>query len=549
MRNKHLFLMVLLFGQVLSLNAQHLPNYGVVRLQTAPELSFGAAAIQAVEHDGKILLQGVGWDTAHIYTRGYFTSSYDGQHLQTLFFDTINIRSGNDPERGSAMVFADGVASIRTANYNPVDTVHTFSGYASILEFTRTTDSSPEVFLIDTLWLSAQETEEVSGGFTTRGVRRSSTNDSDTIRYVFNVGFQTSRDAIVEIRSYVADSVRGLRLVRTVPLVQDMEPNEFQICTWEMGDTLGRAELTSAGRATQLEVNYWNVHTGELLSNQLVDDGVDFVARAIASPAAELVYLMEIRFRIPEPNVYVPVVAVTAYSMHDMSLVWEREYEAQEDWYTSPSWNLTRIDSAGRVALNVFPASQPFANGGNDNARHLEVHAADARTGDSLWITSLQLDTSTTRGHDLTSRDLAFRSKGKGYIVVASVAETKLDPVRDLRYSYTALFFLDSLGCLAPGCRDASATEERVAPYRITLAPNPVAAGQEVQIHLPSASTGTLRYSLTNANGRSLSSGEQVPGVEQLSVSTDGLPAGMYYLTVWPEDLAQSVVTRAFVVE
>jgi len=114
-----------------------LPDYGIRRLQTVPELSFGSSPQQAVVVDDKLFIQGIGFDTNHVFTVGSFFSLYDGSSVETLEFDTVNIRSSNDFDRGSAVIVSNGFFSIRNANYDPVDTNFTFSGSASILEFTH----------------------------------------------------------------------------------------------------------------------------------------------------------------------------------------------------------------------------------------------------------------------------------------------------------------------------------------------------------------------------------------------------------------------------
>ena len=450
------FSLTLLLG--VGLHAQGLPDYGIRRLQTVPELSFGSTPQQAVIFNDKLVIQGVGFDSNHVFTVGSFFSLYDGIHLETLEFDSTNIRSLNDAERASALIVPDGVLSIRNANYDPVDTNYTFSGAASILEFVNTSGSQNLVFQIDSLFLSAADVEESAAVLTT-GVRRLEGLSLDTIRYVFNWGFISNRQAIVEIRSYVPDPILGYRKVKTVPILDNIEPNDFQVGVWSFGDTLGRAQLVVELGDVNMYVRYFDIHTGSPIGSRiLIQSNVSGISRVISSEGSEMGYGTETKIDWDAPLFRRTTTRVWAFDLRTGALRWEKEYISRQDWFTSPSWELTRIDSSGQTVLTAFASNRRYDSSSSKREGQIELKAVNAVSGDSLWTTYLQLDSFATRGHGIVPMDIAMKPNGEGFVVASWVSETKLDPNRDLRYAYTALFFLDSLGCLAPGCRETSST-------------------------------------------------------------------------------------------
>ncbi len=539
--------LTLFFGE--GLHAQELPDYGISRLQTAPELSFGTFPAQVVATNNNLVIQGTGWDSINVHTNGAYFSVFDGSGLETIFFDSLRIRSRNDFERASATPVPNGLLSIRNANYDPIDTNYITSGAASILEFVSFATSQTEVFQIDTLWIPPAVAEEQSA-FLTTAVRNLDVSRTDTIRYVFNSGFTSNRQAIVEVRSYVPDSILGYRKVKTIPITNNIEPNDWQVGVWSFGDTLGRAQLVVEQGGVNLYVRYFDIHTGDPLGSRLlVKTNVNGLARVVSNVISGLGHVTEGVIDFDAPPSRSVITKVWTFDLHIGELQWEKEYFSKQDWFINPFWETTRVDSSGQTILTAYASNRLYDSSAGKREAQIELKAANAVTGDSLWATYLRLDSFTTRNHSVVPRDIAMKPNGEGYIVAAWVSETKLDPNRDLRYAYTALFFLDSLGCLAPGCREISSTKDASLGYEISLAPNPVRSGGELSVSFPE-SVSEVRYAITNGQGQRLgfSGSESVLG-GKLDVQIDDLPSGMYYLTVWPSGSGNAMLTRGFVVE
>ena len=80
------------------------------------------------------------------------------------------------------------------------------------------------------------------------------------------------------------------------------------------------------------------------------------------------------------------------------------------------------------------------------------------------------------------------------------------------------------------------------------MAPNPVRTGEQISVSFPET-VAAVRYAITDAQGKRLgfSASEHVAG-GKLDVPIENLPSGMYYLTVWPEQSGNAMLTRGFVV-
>ncbi|MFK8057076.1 MAG: T9SS type A sorting domain-containing protein, partial [Saprospiraceae bacterium] len=549
MCNKLLHICLLILSLTLlgvGLSAQGVPDYGIVRLQTAPELSFGSFPQQVMVFNRSVIIKGVGWDTLNPFTRGAYFSKYDGLTTETLSLDSARIRSLNDSDSEADIVTPTGIASIRNANYDAIDTIFLSSGAASILEYISSNDPDFNVYKIDTMWLTPEEVEE-QRFFLTHGVRDFESSQDDSIRFLFSTSFHTSKPAIVELRTYVEDSLNGMRLVLNVPITSGIVPRDFQLGAWRMSDTLGRAQLDIVNGGNDLVLRQFDMHTGAPLFQTAIKESVGN-PRVIPSGANGLGYAYD--YFIDESNPQLPEakVEVVAFDLRKGDIQWEKEFTSSLGWYVHPDFIRTRVDSAGKVLVTGFPSTRVL-NSAGDFEYQVELRGADALTGDSLWATIVALDSFATEAHNIAPMDIAMKPNGEGYVVAAWVAESKLDPLRDLRYAYTALFFLDSLGCLAPGCRQPSSTKDAYASYEISLAPNPVRAGEQISVSFPEVVVA-VRYAVTDAQGKRLgfSESEQTAG-GKLDVQINDLPSGMYYLTVWPEQSGNAMLTRGFVVE
>ena len=200
----------------------------------------------------------------------------------------------------------------------------------------------------------------------------------------------------------------------------------------------------------------------------------------------------------------------------------------------------------------AFSAARRTGTSGTDWEWRTEVVGLNAATGDSLWSTTLYLDSFALPNYQLAPMDIATRPDGRGYVIAGWVGSHVLDPHRDMQYSYTALFFLDSVGCLVPECRKPSAVgDPKPVHYEVQLVPNPVASGAPITVAVSALPSGLYDYVITAADGRILKSGEcylQLPQSE-LHIHPPTLSPGAYYLTVRSRIAPVAVVTKAFVVE
>lgn len=529
------------------LNAQGIPDYGIVRLQTAPELSFGSLPQQVIVFEEAVIIKGVGWDTLNPFTRGSYFSKFDGSTFKTLSLDSTAIWNLNDSDSESDIITKNGFATIRNANYDATDPNFISAGAASILEYISFNDSTSMVFKVDTLWLTAEDVEE-QVFFLTQGVRDFRATHDDSIRFLFSNSFHTDRPAIVELRTYVEDDLAGLRLVKTLPITSGIVPHDFQLGAWRMSDTLGRVQLDVFNNSkVDLVVRQFDAHSGSPLFSKTVKEAVGN-PRVIPSGANGLGYAYDYIIDESDPNNREVKADVLAFDLRSGAIIWDKEYSSSIDWLVSSGPVVSRVDSAGKVLVTGFPIYR-LIEGETDFEYQVELRGADALTGDSLWSTVVALDSFATRDHDLVPMDIAMKPNGEGYVVAAWVADSKLDPHRDLRYAYTALFFLDSLGCLAPGCRQPTSTKDADLGYEISLAPNPVQAGGELSVSFPE-SVSEVRYAITNAQGQRLGFREsQYVTGGLLDVPIDDFAPGMYYLTVWPAGSGNAMLTRGFVVE
>jgi hypothetical protein len=148
--------------------------------------------------------------------------------------------------------------------------------------------------------------------------------------------------------------------------------------------------------------------------------------------------------------------------------------------------------------------------------------------GDSLW----------TRGYQVASgphylNDVTLTSDG-GFVCTGEANRMMPQDAANFQQSQTIYVFkTDSLGCVVPGCHTVGVQEYALdLNAYLRLAPNPVAAGQWLQLGFePPADfvvQGPLRVVLLDALGRQVQE-ERMSG-STLSLSTATLTAGLYYL-------------------
>ena len=244
--------------------------------------------------------------------------------------------------------------------------------------------------------------------------------------------------------------------------------------------------------------------------------------------------------------------------------LWHRRFESTETDVISTLGTLPppALSPNGKTLAITYRIQRPVdGDWRNGNTEVVRLVGLDAATGDSLWTTDFAIDTISSATYYITPNQITAREDGRGYVITCSAGDARLNRERNLLYQYAALFFVDTLGCLTPGCRDVSSvdpghTSSRAAPYRIVLAPNPVAAGEPIALRLTDATDGgpsdptrvPLTYRLTDISGAVLQTGRVGPGATSVSISTDGLTPGTYVLSAQGADTGAVLATKAFVV-
>ena len=161
-------------------------------------------------------------------------------------------------------------------------------------------------------------------------------------------------------------------------------------------------------------------------------------------------------------------------------------------------------------------------------------------TGDSIWMRTYEYVDEQVTGGKGRLRDVALTPDG-GYIAVGRTLA-----VPGIYSQDVWVIKVDSMGCLEPGCHLLTGIETQVTNLQgaLTVAPNPVRAGEAVQlsISLPPSITpqGPLRLTVVSSDGRVVNEqliGEgghrALQGTQQEAILTAlpaGLSAGLYHL-------------------
>jgi hypothetical protein len=150
-------------------------------------------------------------------------------------------------------------------------------------------------------------------------------------------------------------------------------------------------------------------------------------------------------------------------------------------------------------------------------------------TGDSLWMYRYQyVDEVVSQGQGRL-RDVALTPDG-GYIAVGRTLA-----VPGIYSQDVWVIKVDSMGCLEPGCHLLTGIESQVTNLKgaLTVAPNPVRAGEAVQVHisLPPSITpqGPLRLTVVSAEGRVVREQNITPHTSLITLHTSFTP-GLYHL-------------------
>jgi hypothetical protein len=529
-------------------SGQALPQHGIVRIPGWDVLTSGTAPGMVAQLDSTLIVQGSGWNE-ETFERGWFFHAFDGAS-RTLRADTARVRSQSEPPLGGAMVVPGGLLTLRSMVYDSYDPRYVTGGAASIVEFVSADSNGAfRVQPIDSMVIDITESDSARG-WLSHGVRESGGWSTDTVRVMLTTGFSNpAKQARTELRSYVPDDSLGYRHAKTLRLDEGIIFEDFPLAMWTLGDSLGRVELY--GQPFEPEravVRYWNRHTGRYLGLHELKE-TPWRPDAMVSTRNGLGYMFATTIiELPDERLLAQV-EVEAFNLRTGELVWNDIYQPAAGWFLATQVPISRVDSSGRVLVTSFPEGLLRGPDQPDQIHRVVLKAVNARTGDSLWTTRMRQDSGATNVWGTSPSDIAIRPDGKGYVVASWTVDVELDPDRpELGYSYTTLYFLDSIGCLTPGCRETTSTEAPRYAYEISLAPNPIPAGGSLRVTLPSE-LREVHYAITNAQGQQVHFGESLVAGGQFEVLSPDVPAGIYYLTVWPEGSGNAVVTKAFVVE
>ena len=437
-----------------------LPDYGVVRVPGPSLLTEGTAPGMAAQLGGAVAVQGFGWNTEDA-RRGWFFAAYDGVAAAQLAADTARVRSQSDPAFGGAVVVPGGLLTLRKMVYRSRDPRYRIGGSAVVVELVRARadDRGLEVVPVDSVAVTAEEIASgLERGWFAFGVRELGGWQSDTVRvFTGMASLDPALQARAELRSYVPDGARGYRLAKTLRLADGIIFEDFPLCAWTAGDTLGRLEHYGYPREPiHAAVRYFNRHTGRLLGVHRVKDDHG-LPHAVPSPANGLGYMTVSPVVEPPGGRPRALVEVDAFDLRTARPAWRRTWDAPPGWHHASVLPVSRVDSTGHVAVTAYEEGRDRSAARPDRHSRVVVRAHDARAGDSLWVTRVRLDSAATDAWTAGPMDVAVRPGGRGYVVACWTADYALDANRpELGYAYTTLIFLDSLGCAAPGCRDAS---------------------------------------------------------------------------------------------
>lgn len=184
------------------------------------------------------------------------------------------------------------------------------------------------------------------------------------------------------------------------------------------------------------------------------------------------------------------------------------------------------------VVQEVFPGGDLITAGSAYNINNFlsGILIRATSEGDSLWMREYvyyDADVAAGRG---AFRDVQPTPDG-GFIAVGVALGVAGFYGQDVWVVKT-----DSMGCLEPGCDTVMGITTQITNLRgaLVVSPNPVAAGQPVQvsINLPASFTprGVLRITVTDAAGRLFQEQPVPSGVSGFSFQFSAYPGGLYHL-------------------
>ena len=504
-----------------------------------------------MDFGSSIVIQGVAYDSLNVDAAANYTSILSHQGLQSVTFDTLGIRNLNHYRFNSVLTAKGLMFNCRNIIYDPPPGAHRDSfAAATILEYFSSHAPQNGVIGLDTFLLPPAVAALSSGVVAYPVFSYNDLSSSDTIRYSYSIRRIDGGPNYARVCSYVLSADTVATKLSTIELEANDNSVNIPEAVWHRNDTLFWLRLVNVEDIFHLQLRHYSLQSGRLLAGQRFIDHDLFPAPQLdVSVGGQLASGgWNIIATEADGRNYLGL-ETRGYDIENATLKWKRQHRAPAGWHVYPGFNRAIPDRFGRQVLRIHSIERPLDDRGQQYERRVIVRGLDGETGDSLWLTTLQLDSFATVGHSIVPMDIAVRPEGKGFIVACGVLDSKLDPHRDLRYSYTALFFLDSVGCLTPGCRSPINVVEPKHNYQIILAPNPVAAGDVLQVMLP-IEVEQVRVRVIDVLGQTMvaaASASVTAG--KFMLSTEQLSAGHYYVTLWPAEGGGALVTKGFVVQ
>ena len=552
-----------------------LPIYGAWFVQPAPAYTEGSRPNVTFYFVDRLALAGIGFDSVTKKTGFYVDEVIHPSMSRPVALDSANVFNHNDPYPESVITVGDGYAFARLKTIRePTEPkrIKFSDDYLQYLSPANEPGGALTLQLIDTLRFVNPDSganfytlfHHVAQLRDSLGGQRS---DISFLRELAIRGEEGSPE--VSLLRYQWDSITN-RISRAspplrLPGVRSVNGSAFPLASYARNDSLWVFSPYSLAQQQGYSVQLFDLVTGHALPGATFAHDTELGLKESwkVDPARATLYRVNYYYST-NPQV-LPELGVKAFDIRGPlpRQIWSKRLADDGDGFVSPlQLPAPVIDPAGsRVAVAYRiqrPVDGDWRNGKTEVARLIGL---DAATGDSLWTTDFAVDSLTSESYFINPNQVIARPDGRGYIVTCHVSDSQLNRERNLLYQYAALFFVDTLGCLTPGCRDVSSvdpghTSSRAAPYRIVLAPNPVAAGEPIALRLTDATDGgpsdptrvPLTYRLTDISGAVLQTGRVGPGATSVSISTDGLTPGTYVLSAQGADTGAVLATKAFVV-
>ena len=540
--------LVLLFNLLGDINAQQLPDYGIVRLEGAHNIPGGYSASYAAMQNEVILLHGY-LDAAADTARGWFLDAYDGGINRPIFLDTNQVHYKSSTATQQILAHEDSMYSVRTIR----SMVAGADTYSVILEKAFiNAQGATTLQAIDSVLIAATGHSKVHA-FVLPGTTH------EALDILIELGLDDGSRSL-QVATYERDTSGSLVLTRNVDIQYTQQDTSHHAIGGMIRGSQLEVQLAGLNHrgsgyevvrliydrdAPQMPIIDTISHIGETFPTV---SNYPFLGLSAYASSSELVVW-------PEPPCYYLQKAIHAalYFTSSDSIAGISWVPVGDDCVAMPTISqeylaIAEIDTfhSRNVLCSTWfsPWDQPAQT--REYYLAFRLFPSSASSQRDAIKTDIRLDTSATPYYSIEIRDILTQEDG--YVLVAGVEDAIPHVPFGLSKEYTALIFLDSLGCLAPGCRDASSTTPSSYAYEISLSPNPLPAGGELRVRLPQG-IARARYAITDTHGKRVGFGESPTMNGELVVQSPDFSSGIYYFTVWPEDSGNAVLTRGFVVE